>query len=248
MDNLPYTVLIPAAGESKRFKNVGITKPKGLLEMTWRDRTATMIEHCMPHDLDIPIRVACRQEDYALFHRALRHRNILFTAMQNATRGQAHTCALMSQGVQVQGAVVVINSDNGFDVDPIEFVSACEHAGANAGAMVFVASGERKYGYVSDHPFFDFGMEKAPISSFALAGMFYFKSVEILQLAYSLAFRPDNGEEYLSQLFGVIPKPKFAYRLPRAALHEWGTPIDLLADTTVTVIDKEWANRKVVAT
>lgn len=245
MDNLPHTVLIPAAGSSQRFKDAGILKPKGLLEMVWQDRKTTMIEHCIPLTPGIPIRVACRSEDLVKFHGALCHnKNIKFIAISTPTRGQAHTCVAMSKGVE--GAIIIINSDNGFDLDVEEFISACDHVNASAGAVVFVASGERKYGYVSDHPFFDFGIEKSPISAFALAGMFYFKSAEILQLAYSIAFdQKSAGEEYLSQLFGVIPHPKFAYRIPKSSLHEWGTPLDLLADTTVSVTDTEWLNRKV---
>lgn len=245
MDNLPYTVLIPAAGSSQRFKDAGILKPKGLLKMTWHGLNMTMIEHCMPLTPNVPIRVACRSEDIVKFHAALCHnKNIKFAALSTPTRGQAHTCVIMSK--EVEGAIIIINSDNGFDLDVEEFISACDHVDASAGAVVFVAGGERKYGYVSDHPFFDFGIEKSPISAFALAGMFYFKSAEILQLAYSIAFnKKTTHEEYLSQLFSVIPHPKLAYRIPKSSLHEWGTPLDLLADTTVNVTDTEWLNRKV---
>ena len=49
MDNLPCTLIIPAAGESRRFTHAGIQKPKGLLRMNWRGIERTMIEHKLAH-------------------------------------------------------------------------------------------------------------------------------------------------------------------------------------------------------
>lgn len=237
---MSYTVLIPAAGKSERFKNVGISKPKGLLQMEWRDRTATMIEHVMPRN-NSPVRIGCRAEDHTHFERSLAHiRKELWPIV--ATHGQSHTCAQMSKGID--GPVLVINSDNGFDCDLDEFFSECVRTDANAGAVVFISNGERKYGYVNEIPWFTFALEKAPISTYALAGAFYFKSAMVLQLAHSLTFKNNLSEQYLSEIFKVIPHGKLAYRIPRSELHEWGTPIDLLADASVKVVDEEWSKRR----
>jgi NDP-sugar pyrophosphorylase family protein len=150
------------------------------------------------------------------------------------TDGQAHTVYQAIDNLSHAQEIVVINCDNAFDTNLDDFVEQCRDHEVMAGAIVFRSNGERKYGYVdmpdTGSPFFYRGVEKDPISPWALAGAFYFRNSAI----FKDAFESGPSTQYISGLFERIPIAKMAYVIRRYELHEWGTPEDIIADHTVT--------------
>lgn len=225
-------LLIPAAGESQRFKDAGYTTPKGLLPITWRGRQATMIEHIancvgvMLHTI-----VGVKSEDRARFETALPLYDVVDIF---GSTGQACTVALMAGMVDYNDEILVVNSDNAFDqCAPIHMVLMARRAGATMATLVFEADHER-YGFVDAYPYFNKGAEKQPISPWALAGAFYFRSAGDIVAAYEQfsKTRPDLPEHYLSGAFEYVRGHKLAVKINRSMLHEWGTPQSLQNDLT----------------
>lgn len=233
MDDLQCTLVIPAAGQSTRFRPLN----KILLKFMRGGKYGTMLEHAVPPEWRGPVRVAVRQCDLTSMPAFVDHlmvpRHPTFIAISD-TRGQAHTVV---QAVDnVMDDILVINSDNGFDGDVTEWVRLFRQQGAQAGAVVFNSS-EKRYGYVNTWPYFTHCAEKHPISMFALAGAFYFKDRETLVDAYLQAeLNNFRGELYLSDLYRYIAGKKVAHLIPRAHLHEWGTPEAFEADTGEKII------------
>lgn len=229
--------MILAAGDSARFSARGIKKPKGTLQLKWRGETASMIEHCTPKIDDVT--VVCKIGDPAFDF--LKEKGFYLEKIQRST-GQADSC--MQALKYMRGEVLVVNCDNAFDCDISQLVHACRANGASVGAAVFETNGtpeaRQKYGYIDAYPFFRFGVEKTPMSPYALAGAFYFRSPAHYYGAYIEALKEPHAELYISALFKHFTAPRFAMLIPRGCLHEWGTPQDLYNDPFVDVVDEEW--------
>jgi NDP-sugar pyrophosphorylase family protein len=225
MEHLPYTTVVPAAGECVRFRKAGYALPKGLLRLEWNGSEASMIEHVVGRDHDATI--VCKAQDFNLFKRKLPYLKIVPIA---STEGQAHTIFQGIADLALDRPLLVINCDNAFDIELDEFVKECVRTQATCGAVVFESELESKYGYVDAQPWFSRGAEKSPISGYALAGAFYFANT----LTYVQAFRTGkNPACYVSALFEHITGSKLAYKIERSQLHEWGTPEDIKLDSTV---------------
>lgn len=243
MDSVPFTTIVLAAGGSIRFRTVGVHKPKGLIQLRWRGVEATMLEHSaqiLGKDY-LNVRIAVHSKDMEQFANwvntdAYRCKYGFYYVV--ATNGQADTA---QQAVEaIEGPIVIVNCDNGFETTLSDFGMMCIGNDVACGALVFGSNGETRYGYVDNAPWFTYGTEKSPVSRWALAGAFYFRSRHVLREAYATAPFSAGKECYLSQLFASIPGNKMAVRIQRDQLHEWGTPSDLLTDKTVSVIDADW--------
>jgi dTDP-glucose pyrophosphorylase len=231
------TLLIPAAGESSRFRAQYGGVPKGLIRFGWRTGEKTMIEHCVPRGWEGNVVVMCREQDADLFAAELP--STWFLQSVPHTTGQADT--VQQAWVPADHEVLVVNCDNGFENGMGMFLTACRRFKASAGAVVMPGRGNRRYGYVDDYPLFRRAVEKSAISNYALAGAFYFQNIETIKDAYALliAEGAGAGERYLSALFERITGPKVAYHISKNELHEWGTPELLHADHSVTQLSEQ---------
>jgi dTDP-glucose pyrophosphorylase len=221
-------LLIPAAGESQRFKDAGYTTPKGLMQIEWRGKRATMIEHIVASvGVALHTTVGVKFDDRERFEEALPLYTV--TPIVDST-GQACTVAMMANAVSPEDELLVVNSDNAFDgYAPMYMVIRARRAHASAAALVFEADHDR-YGFVDGYPYFSKGAEKNPISPYALAGAFYFRSAKDLVTANIRAAPAANGEFYLSGVFEHLHGTKLAVKINRDMLHEWGTPQSLADD------------------
>lgn len=234
-----------AAGSSIRFKNIGLDKPKGLLNFKWKGLEGAMLEHS-GQLLSRPfpnVRIAVHSKDLEQFgdwvsNDQYRMRYGFYYTV--ATNGQADTA---QQAVEaIEGPIVVVNCDNGFNNSLEAFASACSDNAVACGVLVFESDQETRYGYVDAAPWFTYGTEKTPVSKWALAGAFYFSSRHVLREAYAATPFVPGQECYLSQLFAAIKGLKLAFRMPRTDLHEWGTPSNVVSDKTITISDVDWDN------
>lgn len=217
MDSLPCTLIIPAAGDSVRFRDK-TSVPKGLVRFGWKGRVATMIEHIVPRRWNGKVVVACKIADMQEFRRRLP--NSMSVLGITPTSGQSETVinvAAYSAGTDI----LVVNSDNAFEEGVLEdFVDTCRANEAMCGAVTFRPAPNAdpyRYGYVDDHPYFKVGAEKVPISRYAVAGAFYFQSWKVISRFVG------GSQHYISEWFIDIPKPKLSYEIHPSKLFEWGT-------------------------
>lgn len=227
------TIIIPAAGNSRRFKDVGINTPKGMLRFKWRGQSRTMIGHV----LDGLDHLGCELLVNAVWDGWSGYSGSGLLSV-GATQGQADTVRLALQSIGPDRPVLILNSDCGFTYPLDRFLKQAQNFEATA--LVFPGCGDTAYSYVDQFPMFSHGYEKQPISSWALAGAFYFHSSEVLLRAIREQMTLDirhAGEFYLSEALGFYPGDKLAVAMERRQLHVWGTPEDLARDSTVVIED-----------
>lgn len=236
MDRMSCTLLIPAAGASQRFQ-ARTPLPKGVLTLHWNGVAKAMIDHIVPMNWEGAVHVGVRNADAAIFRERIRNEQAHIQPM-HPTSGQAETVRNLALMSSEEDDVMVVNSDNAFRPGVLmNFLDYCRHMELHLGVLVFKPTGNlERYGYVDRHPSFTCGVEKSPISQYALAGAFYFSSPSMI-IRYA-----GIRTHYVSEWFIDVPKPKMSYLIPQHELHEWGTPEALEADVEVTRI--EWENEQ----
>jgi NDP-sugar pyrophosphorylase family protein len=240
-------VIVPAAGHGQRYKDVGVFVPKPLIRFNWRNQgERTMIEHAVgPLSSVERVVVVCRGHDLEAFCAAVpRHWKLV--PVQD-TRGQSDSVRIgldyaMQTWNQRDQQVIVINTDAGFAYPLDVFYQQAK--GFNGAVMVFRGHGDTSYSYINDFPLFSTAEEKRPISSWAMAGAYYFRDSQRLFEAL-IKQAHDNithaGELYLSGVYNTGPyrlTQFLAVAMHRWQLNVWGTPEDLARDGTVGIVDE----------
>ena len=213
-------LIIPACGNSQRFRDVGIGRPKGLIR--WDGKT--MIEHVVPNQLEWRTIVVVKKADEKMFRAEL---PLGFEVLPiSSSVGQMDTVlqALDTDLVPHGQKIIVVNCDDKFPAQRLQELADLK---AQAGVLVFETEPNARYGYIDHFPEFSFGAEKNPISRYALAGAFMFKDKHTFAHAvYGGAAKWHNhrGEYYLSHLFEHINGKKEAVLLDHKEIIDFGTP------------------------
>lgn len=239
-------VLIPAAGSSRRFAEVGILRPKGTIPFRWRQGPRrSMIEQVAyaDHMLSQSALYFVGINDPGLVEREYWDTVPMPKVQTGPTRGQAHTVLLMLHALSLDDEpVLVLNSDNAFTYPLSVFVS---QAIAYPGAALVTRSRNRAYSYVSGMPLFYTAREKEPISQWAMAGAYFFPQGRDLRRAIERQMAANavhNGEFYLSgALTYMMGAAMLAVPIDRSQWHCWGTPEELARDPEVQIDDPEVA-------
>lgn len=217
-------LIIPACGESQRFKDAGVAKPKGLIRYSLEGEEKTMIEHAIPDKFMGRTYVVVKNSDFDQFRQALPLGIMLISISESS--GQAETVATALKHIpqsDLRSGFVVVNCDNKFRTQALNKLYEEPY---KASVLVFKdASKNKSFGYVDGLPSFFKGAEKDPISDYAIAGAFFFPSAGELGRAYRgyCSFYNDTPR-YLTQLYGFIPGSKIAILENRGDMYDFGTP------------------------
>lgn len=230
--------IIPAAGESRRFKEMGINTPKPFLKFR-RDAAKPrkmMVEHVIDtlRLVSGPIHVVTHRDHFEKYvlpdSEVANDTRVKFTLVTEGTHGQAHTVLHGLRGVTNREDILVVNVDNAFNYPLEVFLEQAKGTGVPAAALVF-PSREASYSYIDSFPLFLGAEEKQPISPWAMAGAYYFKTAGIYRAAYEKQVRAKralNGEFYISGLFEFVEKlPCLAIAISRENVTGFGTPEEL---------------------
>lgn len=150
----------------------------------------------------------------------------------NSSEGQAETVAMaLSTCLRTVSdtPVLVVNCDGVVDY-PVE--AFCQQAQGFAAAVAVFADTSPIYSYVDEFPLFTACLEKQPVSPWAVAGLYYFRSAREVVATYLDQRRRNmrhKGELYLSGLLSLLPGPKLAVAMARDHYINWGTPDDVVA-------------------
>ena len=231
-------VLIPAAGSSKRFRDVGINTPKGMIRFRLRGSgNRPMLAHIVEgHRLDpyrINVGVSSEEREW---QKAV---TPLLVNRVGRTRGQAETVLNMLRTIPLEddGPVLVLNSDCAY-LYPLD-VFVAQAKGYKKAVLVF-PSDDRAYSYVDALPLFHTAREKEPFSPWAIAGAYYFEHRSQLLEAITSQIAANHlhaGEFYLSGTLTYMSGTGLAVAMQRDQWINWGTPEDLARDPRVVVED-----------
>jgi hypothetical protein len=197
-----------------------------------------MIEHVLDHEWinACKIIVATRAEEGEQFAAALPEEWTVCALPE--TDGQADTVRRTIVAEQIQGPVLVINSDNRIEYP---LMALCQQGQSYAAAtLVFTGAGDTAYSYVEEFPLFHRAWEKRACSPWAIAGAFYFKDARTIKLAIESQRDTQTehaGEYYLSGSMEYLAMDKLAVVMPKIMLRGWGTPEELARDPDVAIED-----------
>jgi NDP-sugar pyrophosphorylase family protein len=220
------TIVVPAAGRGQRFRDAGIHTPKPLIKIEHEGLTLTMLEHAVCSASGADLRIVCRDEDEAMFRASLVRAHEL-VVMDVPSTGQSHSVYWGLQGVE--GPVLVVNSDQGFDYPLDTFVEQVWRS--TFGLLVFdsgIRDSPSPFSHVDNVPLYSLAREKYALSRWALAGAFWCSDAQLLRrcIEVQLNRRTEHGEYYLSEAMG----PGLAVIMPSNQLRSWGTPEQLQAE------------------
>jgi HAD superfamily hydrolase (TIGR01509 family) len=230
------TVVVPAAGDGKRFAEVGYVHPKPLIDVEGRPMICQALDNFEPLQ---PRLVTIMQREHV---RRYRTREVLgehyagigIVEVEGRTEGAACTVLLAEPHLDPLGELILANSDQTVDIDIREFVDDMRRRQADGGIMVFRDT----------HPKWSFARtdasgrvvevaEKRPISDLATVGIYYFRrSAEFVRAARQMIEKNIrvNGEFYVCPVFNEMIEAGLkilVHEIDSSQMHGLGTPEDL---------------------
>lgn len=229
-------ILIPMAGSGKRFKDVGYTLPKPLIEVDGKPMIQRVLEN-------LPIKgnyiFIIQKEDNEKYNIT----NILKKLTTNyacniieidkTTEGQAVTALLAKELINSEEELLIVNADNYFVWDVEHFVATIKRP---YDGMAFTFEDKSNathwcFAKIDQDNYIEELVEKVPVSSHALAGAFYWKKGSNFVKYAEQMIRKNirtNNEFYIGPVFNEAIKDGlkiFNYRL--FDMKSMGTPTEL---------------------
>ena len=229
------------AGEGSRFRNVGWTTPKPLIELKGKPLFVRAIESVSIHGAPMKYSFIVRKEHIDEYDVDKSIKTILPEAniysVEKTTRGAVETCLIAENGITDDDAVVVMDCDLEFRSDEYRRLieAALKTAGdrARGGALVSSESDEPRYSYaeVGGDGLVKRTAEKEVISNHALCGAYFFASGrEFKAVAHRLLDEPVmlKPEFYVSLLYNYLLRDGSPVRLATMEMYRsYGTPNEL---------------------
>jgi len=209
-------IVVPAAGESRRFKEAGYTIPKPFLMIDDEGLVMTMIGHVLydiNHYEKILVGLSNLAPDDFEFPSILIENSI----------GQADTVYRMLSCLPQEDSVLVLDCDMILEADDIQKMMDFLK---NYDVVIAVAeSFNPNASRVDQVPFPTRFVEKEPISQYAIVGARAFKNIGLLKKALERTldrYKKIGQEPYLSVAINHYPGTKYAHQITKYT--DWGTP------------------------
>lgn len=234
-DSTP-NVVIPAAGQGKRFSEVGYQHPKPLINVKGEPMLCLVLENfaSLGHN---HILMQKKHLDTYCAAEVINHYypNTCFIPVDGLTEGAACTVLLARDHINNQNELILANSDQYVDCNLHEFVNYCRDNNLDGGILTFKDS----------NPKWSFALceegsnkvikvaEKDPISDDATVGIYYFRHGEYFVKYADQMMAKDirvNNEFYVCPVFNELIEAGLTvhkFEIPKTAMHGLGTPEDL---------------------
>jgi HAD superfamily hydrolase (TIGR01509 family) len=228
-------VVIPAAGQGKRFAEAGYQHPKPLIVIDGRPMIDLVLENFRPVGQPIVLLQSRHIEQYCaddvITHLAPNARTV---GIDGLTEGAACTVLKAEHLIDNGNEMILANSDQYVDVDLTEFVAKMRAFKADAGILTFK----------DDHPKWSYARhdaegrvtevaEKVVISDQATVGIYYCrKGSDFVRYAKRMIEKNIrvNNEFYVCPVFNQFiedGKTVYLHEIEKEQMHGLGTPEDL---------------------
>jgi len=203
-------IVIPMAGEGKRFQEQGHTFPKPLIEIKGRAMIEWVVENITPKEPHQFV-FLCKQEHVERFALddvlKLIAPGCTIITMQKPTAGALCSVLLASEIIDKPEELLIANADQVLDFSIDEFLATCRRDGTEGCILTFP----------SRHPKWSFAKvlngevvavaEKRPISDVATSGLYYFRSgAEFVSAAEAMLLKNAalSGEFYVCPVYNEM--------------------------------------------
>lgn len=229
-------ILVPMAGDSKRFEEAGYSFPKNLVEIDGLPIVEHVIEHLRPL-IDDGASLTCliRDSEDKKFHTG----DVVRLLVDGATvvrvpaldSGAACTALLAVEHLREDEPLLVVNGDQILSHDLAAVVNDFETRGLDGGAVVFHAVHPRwSYVKTGDDGLVVEAAEKRPISTKATAGCYWYRHAGDFVAAVMNMIRKDahvDGRFYICPAFNemILEQAKIGvFEIDRDEYHSLATP------------------------
>lgn len=228
-----FNILIPMAGEGSRFQKAGFTFPKPLIEVNGKPMIQVVVDNL---GFDANFIYVVRKEHYEKYHLKsflnLITPNCKIIQVDKLTDGAAATTLLSKEYIDNDNPLIIANSDQFIEWNPVDFYYKMIETKADAGIVTFK----------STHPKWSFAKldennnviqvaEKDPISDTATTGIYYYhKGSDYVKYAEQMITKNIrvNNEFYVCPVFNeyILDNKKIkTYNVDK--MFGIGTPEDL---------------------
>lgn len=230
-------VVIPAAGQGKRFAEMGYQHPKPLIDVAGRPMIDLVLDDFRAVGRPIVIMQGRHVKQYCaddLIRRLAPGAEVV--QIDGLTEGAACTVLAAADHFDGPNELLLANSDQTVDVDLSTFVQRMRELDADGGILTF-RDGDPKWSYArcdADGRVVEVA-EKRVISDQATAGIYYFRRGSDFAAAARRMIDKDirvNGEFYVCPAFNELildGKRIFVQEIEKGQMHGLGTPEDLAA-------------------
>jgi HAD superfamily hydrolase (TIGR01509 family) len=228
-------VVIPAAGQGKRFAEVGYQHPKPLIDVDGRPMLDLVLENFRSLGRPIVIMQRRHVERYCAdsLIRGLAADAEIIT-VDGMTEGAACTVLAAESLIDNANELILANSDQVVDADLGAFVARMREVEADGGILTFRDDDPKwSYARVDATGRVAEVAEKRVISEHATVGIYYFRHGSDFVRAAREMIRKDarvNGEFYVCPAFNELVSAGlevYIHEIDRAEMHGLGTPEDL---------------------
>ena len=249
---LAVNVVIPAAGEGRRFAIAGWKKPKPFIDLDGRPMLDRVISNVVPIGGHVSLLLRAEHIEAELpVVREFEKLGVTILPVAKVTEGTACTVLLARKIYDDDCPLIVANSDQLVDFDVSEFVQDCLDRGLDGSILVFrdlMKDPKWSFAKLDEHGLVSEVAEKKPISDLATVGIYLFtRGCDFVSAAADMIAANDrvNGEFYICPVYNYMIRDGArigVYEVARDAMSGLGTPEDL---TTFLAVQGAPASRDI---
>jgi HAD superfamily hydrolase (TIGR01509 family) len=229
------TVVIPAAGQGKRFSEVGYQHPKPLIDVVGKPMISLVLENFAGIGKPVVI-MQKRHVDTYCADKVISslHPGAKVVTVDGLTEGAACTVLSARECINNHSELILANSDQYLDFNISEFVARMRSLGADAGMLTFKSNDPKwSYAKVSTDGIVTEVAEKKVISDQATVGIYYYRrGADFVAAADRMIYKNIrvNNEFYVCPVFNEMIEAGakvYIHEIAEEMMHGLGTPEDL---------------------
>lgn len=235
MNNIPkwkddrLNVLIPMAGDGKRFELAGYVKPKPFIEVKGKKMIEIVMENITPSDVNKIILITRKHHNCKEELISTEKLNLLeLIELDSPTEGSLQTILHAEEYIK-DCELILANCDQKIIFDVNEFVDKCRNF--DGGLITFnSANPHHSYVCVDSSDIITTIIEKEVISNIAVAGVYYFKNASDFIKASKKIIDSNirqKGEFYVSSALKLMIEDGIKLKAYDAQSIMLGTPEEL---------------------
>lgn len=231
-------ILIPAAGNGRRFVDAGYTNPKPFIDVNGKamiERVLDNLKYPGAHYIIIA-RKDHMEQCLSLIEKIKNQYDVEFLSVDKLTEGAACTVLKARKLINNDCPFMIANSDQIIDIDIANFIDDCLERNLDGSILTFIDQEKNpKWSFVkvSQDNLITVVKEKSPISNRATVGIYLFaKGKYFVDSAIDMIVDNErvNNEFYVCPTYNysIINNHKIGfYDIDNKNMHGIGTPEDL---------------------
>lgn len=220
-------VLIPMAGDGKRFLEAGYEKPKPFIQVNDKKMVEIVLDNIVPKNVNRIILITRKHHNSKEELKDSSY-DLNLIELEKPTEGSLQTILCAEQYI-TNSSLILANCDQKINFDVNDFISKCCHLD---GGIIIFKSNSKNHSYVSidENNIVTNIIEKEVISDLAVSGVYYIKNASDFIEASKLVIQNNirqKGEFYVSSALKLMIEKGLKLGIYYADSIMLGTPEEL---------------------